>query len=62
MNTQVTISAASSAMALAGEPSSQVTDSRSQPAGTFSETEYVPGSRRPELFDCPSDSENPSAS
>ncbi len=44
VKTQVTVSPAASTIALAGELSrEQTADFRSQPAGTFSETEYVPG-------------------
>ena len=37
-------------------------DFRSHPAGTFSETEYVPGASGPESSCCPSESEKPLAS
>ena len=40
----------------------QTAEVRSQPAGTFSETEYVPGLRSPELSCWPSESEKPFAS
>ena len=57
---QVTVSPAARAIEPGSEPSSHVADWRSQPAGTVSETEYVPAASGPESFDCPSDSEKPS--
>src|SRR3990170_3226679 len=62
VKTHVTVSPAASAIELGLLSSEHTADSRSQPCGTFSETEYVPGSRSPELFDCPSASEKPSPS
>ena len=50
VKTHVTTSPACSEIAPAGDSSEQTADSRSQPAGTSSETEYVPGSRSPESF------------
>ena len=62
VKTQVTVSPAASEIALAGEESEQTADFRSHPAGTFSETEYVPGASGPESSCCPSESEKPFAS
>ena len=62
VKTQVTVSPAASEIALAGDWSEQTAEVRSQPAGTFSETEYVPGLRSPELSCWPSASEKPLAS
>ena len=50
VKTHVTVSPAASTIALAGDWSEQTAEVRFQPAGTFSETEYVPGSRSPESF------------
>ena len=62
VKTQLTVSSGATAIAFTGEPSLQTADFRSQPAGTVSETEYVPGRSAPESFDWPSESEKPSAS
>ena len=62
VKTQRTVSSGPTAIAFAGEPSVQTVDFRSQPAGTVSATEYVPGRRAPESFDCPSESGKPYAS
>ena len=50
VKTHVTVSPAASEIALAGEESLQTVEVRSQPVGTLSETEYVPGLRSPESF------------
>ena len=59
VKTQVTVSPACSEIAFTGDWSVQTAEVSSQPAGTFSETEYVPGARSPELFCWPSESEKP---
>ena len=59
VKTQRTVSFGPTTIALTGEPSLQTADFRSQPAGTVSETEYVPGRSAPESFVWPSESENP---
>ena len=62
VKTQITVSPAASEIELGLDWSSQTADARSQPCGTVSETEYVPGARSPQSFDWPSASEKPLAS
>jgi hypothetical protein len=50
LNVHVTVSPASSEIEPGLEPSLHDEDASVQPAGTVSETEYVPGARKPESF------------
>ena len=62
VKTQRTTSPAASEIECGLDSSVQTADVSAQPAGTSSETEYVPGARSPESFDCPSERLKPPSS